>query len=115
MKYILIALLFIGCTKAKIENKNLLENKSWYLYKEVTPTETVNHSRQYWLKFDNGNFTDYDKYPGTYTIKKDAIRIFFFNYGYETYYIEQVNTENLVLNQKTGKGVIYRRLYFTNK
>jgi hypothetical protein len=115
MKYILIALILIGCTKPKTTTQDLLEGKQWYLYKEVTATETVNHSRQYWLKFDRGNFTDYDKYPGTYQINKDAIRIYFFNYGYETYYIEQIDARYLTLNQRTTKGIIYRRLYFTNK
>ena len=112
MKYIIFFLLSVGCVKPKSESSSLFENKDWYLYKEVLKNETFNYSKQYWLKAENGKFSDYDKYQGTYQLRNDVLKIYFFNYGYETYYIEQVDKENLILNQRDSKGVLYRRLYF---
>ena len=115
MKYFIFLLLIVGCSKLKNENQSIMENQTWYLYKEVLRNETFNYSKQYWLKAEGGKFSDYDKYAGTYQIKKDTFKIYFFNYGYETYYIEHVDNQHLILNQKDLKGEVYRRLYFNNK
>lgn len=112
MKYLLILVVLMSCSKPKTDNATLVENKKWYVYKEVRGGETFKYSRQYWLEAKNGNFMDYDKYPGTYEIKKDTFRIYFLNYGYEVYYIDHVNRNNLVLRQEDSKGVTYRKLYF---
>jgi|688.fasta_scaffold2221869_2 hypothetical protein len=113
-KYILIALMFISCTKPKTEKQELLENKTWYLYKEVTPTEVVNHSKQYWFKAVAGKFTDYDRFQGTYSFKKDTFIIYIPNYGYNKYIVDQITTKNLVLKQSDKKGITYRELSFYN-
>lgn len=115
MKYIIFILLFIGCVKPKVENPSLFENRTWFLYKETLKNETFNYTEQYWLKAEGGRFTDYDKYHGTYQLINDTLKIYFFNYGYETYYVEKVDNRNLILIQKDLKGVVYRRLFFYNK
>ena len=114
MKYFIILFLFLSCGKLKTDNQSLLENKTWYLYKEVLNNQTYNYSKQYWLRAEGGMYNDYDKYPGTYQIKKDTFRIYFFNYGYETYYIDQVDKDQLTLSQRDTKGVVYRKLFFRN-
>jgi hypothetical protein len=115
MKYILILLVLIGCSKPKTSNVELLENKKWYVYKEVTPAETFNMAEQYWFEAKSGRFIDYDKYEGTYQIKKDTFRIYFFNYGYETYFIDKIDKQNLTLKKIDSKGTVYRKLFFRAK
>lgn len=106
-------LTLISCSKPKNEYAELLENKRWYIYKLITNTDTINMSRQYWLEVSGGVFKDYDKYDGTYTIKKDTLHIYFFNYGYENYIIESVDNNNLILKQTNPKGFIsHRKLFF---
>ena len=114
MRYLLMALILIGCTKPKTEKQELVENKTWYLYKEVTPTETVNHSKQYWFKAQSGKFVDYDRFQGTYSFKRDTFIVYIPNYGYNKYIMDQVTTKNLVLKQADKKGTTYRELSFYN-
>ena len=73
MKYFIILFLLLSCGKLKTDNQSLLENKTWYLYKEVLKNQTYNYSKQYWLRAESGIFNDYDKYPGTYRIKNDTL------------------------------------------
>ena len=102
-----------ACNKPKSNYGELLENKRWYVYKEVTNIDTFNMSRQYWFEAKRGIFKDYDKFEGTYQIKNDTFRIYFFNYGYETYFIESVDNNNLILKQTNPKGnITYRKLFF---
>ena len=112
--YILLALVLVACSKQKTTTQDLVENKRWFCYKEVRPNDTLNmNSRQYWFEARGGIFTDYDRYRGTYQIKRDTLLITFTN-GTNVYYIERITPDNLILVQKTAKSSVNRKLYFDN-
>jgi hypothetical protein len=113
-KLFIILIVLNSCTKSADTKTELFQNKDWFLYKEITPTETVNHSRQYWFRAQGGQFRDYDKYDGSYYFSKDTFIVTFPGYGVNKYIVRSVTPTNLELIQTEGKGVVYRQLFFKN-
>jgi hypothetical protein len=111
-KLFIILIVLNSCTKSAESKTDLFQKKDWFLYKEITPTETVNYSRQYWFRAQGGQFRDYDRYDGYYRFSKDTFIVTFPGYGINNYIIESVTPDHLIMTQTEGKGVVYRKLFF---